>query len=438
MRLDRWRVLAPTAVVAFLVGGFIAYADADADRAERAPSASAPNAESEAPPPPRFVAPSEIDGLALVKRARVEDEKLVSTLETGQHAELTVDPDFQAHVRQVFQRYAVPAGAFVAVEPASGRLLAYVSHNLSKPGTDMVVDTTPPAASIFKIVTSAALIEAGVKSDARTCYGGGLSRIAPIDLKDDPRRDTSCISLAKALGSSTNAVFAKRATRHLDRSELSKYAKAFGFGQRLPSEVRATAGRAEIPDQELEFARTAAGFWHTFLSPLHGAIIAATVANGGVMPSVRLIDRVVGSDGKVLMQRPAGSQPGRRVLSAGTARELGTMMQRTVRDGTSHDQFYDSRGRPYLQGVDVAGKTGSLSASEPYRAYSWWVGFAPADKPVVALSALVVNSEKWRIKSSFVARDALEYWLPRARCAQSNGRAAEGSEDRRCTKSRRK
>jgi penicillin-binding protein A len=66
------------------------------------------------------------------------------------------------------------------------------------------------------------------------------------------------------------------------------------------------------------------------------------------------------------------------------------------------------------------------------------VGFAPADKPVVALSALVVNPEKWRIKSSFVARDALEYWLPRARCA-SNGRGAEAGADarRRCAKTRR-
>jgi cell division protein FtsI/penicillin-binding protein 2 len=76
-----------------------------------------------------------------------------------------------------------------------------------------------------------------------------------------------------------------------------------------------------------------------------------------------------------------------------------------------------------LPGISVAGKTGSLSANNPYRAYSWWVGYAPADKPRIALAALVVNSELWRIKSSYVARELLvEYLLhedkPRPEVAQ--------------------
>ena len=104
------------------------------------------------------------------------------------------------------------------------------------------------------------------------------------------------------------------------------------------------------------------------------------------------------------------------------------MMERTVREGTSHDQFY-TRGRPYLP-FDVAGKTGSLSATNPYRAYSWWVGFAPADKPAVAIAALVINSEKWRIKSSFVARDALESWVAAKRSAQLGALAAERATSR--------
>jgi cell division protein FtsI/penicillin-binding protein 2 len=64
-----------------------------------------------------------------------------------------------------------------------------------------------------------------------------------------------------------------------------------------------------------------------------------------------------------------------------------------------------------LPGIAVAGKTGSLSDERPYRAYSWWVGFAPENAPEIALAALVVNTPKWRIKSSFVAREALRYYL---------------------------
>lgn len=359
-------------------------------------------------PHSRFVAPADLDGFALLKRARVEKEKLVSTLDSGERAELTLDSQLQAHVAQVFARYEVPAAAFAAIEPSTGRILAYVSHTTGGPAVDRVIDSSPPAASVFKLITSAALLDAGVSPQTSTCYGGGASSIAAIDLADNPKRDRLCVSVAQALGKSTNAVFAKLATRKLEPSGLSKYATLFGFGQRLPTELRAMAGTAQIPDATLEFARTAAGFWHTNLSPLHGALIAATIANGGVMPHATFIERVVGADGQVLHAR--ASQPGKRVIGQGTAREVGAMMLRTVSEGTSHDAFYN-RGKPYLRNVEVAGKTGSLSGSNPYRAYSWWVGFAPANKPTIALAALVVNGAQWRIKSSFVARDALEHLL---------------------------
>ncbi len=235
------------------------------------------------------------------------------------------------------------------------------------------------------------------------------------------------MTLAYALGHSTNAVFAKLATRKLDPAKLQRYANAFGYGKHVTTELRAVAGAAEIPEQQLEFARTAAGFWHSHLSPLHAALIAATIANSGVMPHATMIERVVAPDGQLLHARAA--QPGERVIAAGTAREVGKMMVRTVREGTSHEAFYD-RGRPYLGSIEVAGKTGSLSASDPYRAYSWWVGFAPVDAPKIAIAALVVNGPQWRIKSSFVARDALMVALP-PECA--SGRAS----DPRCVKTRR-
>ena len=63
--------------------------------------------------------------------------------------------------------------------------------------------------------------------------------------------------------------------------------------------------------------------------------------------------------------------------------------------------------------VSVAGKTGSLTQQNPYRAYSWWVGFAPVEKPRIAIAVLVVNSPKWRIKASYAARETLRHYLIR-------------------------
>ena len=78
-------------------------------------------------------------------------------------------------------------------------------------------------------------------------------------------------------------------------------------------------------------------------------------------------------------------------------------------EGTARKVFGRDRWnrRSPLNDVAVAGKTGSLSDREPFRDYSWFVGFAPADNPQIAVSAVVVNERLWRIKAPFVAREAL-------------------------------
>jgi penicillin-binding protein A len=353
--------------------------------------------------------PPEVDALWALAHARREGNQLVAVDAFGRRIELSVLPALQERAARIFADNQVPYGALVAIEPESGRILAYVSHSSANPhAEDLARDPTPPAASVFKLITASALVDAGVTPDTSVCYNGGSSRLQAANLVDDKRRDGRCASLADALGSSINAVIAKLADRHLDPATLRRYASSFGFGQKLPLSLPLPASAFDVPDERLEFARTAAGFWHVHMSPLHAALIAAAFANDGSMPRPTLVQRVVGPDGSVYAS-PHGEL--RSVVSKATARTVGRMMLRTVRDGTCRNSFMDARGRPALPGVQVAGKTGSLSANDPYRAYSWWVGFAPAEKPTIAVAALVVNSETWRIKSSFVARELLHEYL---------------------------
>ncbi|MEM7448171.1 MAG: penicillin-binding transpeptidase domain-containing protein [Myxococcota bacterium] len=334
----------------------------------------------------------------------------VARLFDGRKAVLTLDPGLQAHLESEFRRFAVPFGSVVAIEPASGRLLAYVSYSSANPsGADLARDPTPPTASVFKVVTAAALVDSGVSPSRTVCYGGGMSRVREQDLRDLPSRDRTCATLSEAMGGSINAVFAKLADRHLDRERLSRYASAFGFGRQLPFDVPMLASPGEIPEDRLEFARTAAGFWHMHMSPLHGALLSATIANGGRMPRAAIVDRVVEADASISYR----FQPEivREVISAATAQKTSRMMERTVTHGTARKAFHDRRGRPFLPGVRIAGKTGTLNGEHPYRGYTWWVGFAPAEAPEIAVAALVVNTPRWRIKASYVAREALRHYL---------------------------
>jgi cell division protein FtsI/penicillin-binding protein 2 len=350
------------------------------------------------------------------RRHRDEDGALVADLEGGATAILSLDAGLQTEMSELFERYEVPWGALVAMEPSSGRILAYVSHSSAErdPG-DLVRSASAPAASVFKIITAAALLDAGVSPSRRVCYHGGGSRLLAEHLDPDPRRDSLCGTLEEALGGSINAIFARLADDHLDAPTISRYASAFGWGEPPPADVSTSPSAIDVPTDRLELARTAAGFWHAHLSPLHGVLIAATIANDGRMPRASVVDSVIDAQGSVVWEHTP--QVHREVIGRLTARALNRMMRSTVRRGTARRAFHDDRGIPFLPGIEIAGKTGTLTAERPFRGYTWWVGFAPADAPTIAVAALVINEPEWRIKASIAAREALRYWLvtrPRA------------------------
>ncbi|MBN2715690.1 MAG: penicillin-binding protein, partial [Deltaproteobacteria bacterium] len=165
----------------------------------------------------------------------------------------------------------------------------------------------------------------------------------------------------------------------------------------------------DIPSDRLEKARASAGFWHSHLSPLHGAVIAQSIAQDGAMLRPYIVDHVEDRDGNVIYQ----SSPKYigRTVEKDTARQLIEAMKVTVERGTARSAFADRRGNRTIPGVEVAGKTGTLNGERPYRAYSWFVGLAPADDPEVAIAVLIVNEPKWRIKSSWTAAQILREYF---------------------------
>jgi membrane peptidoglycan carboxypeptidase len=150
--------------------------------------------------------------------------------------------------------------------------------------------------------------------------------------------------------------------------------------------------------------------------------MSATIARGGEPVRPSLVDDVL-EDGHVVWTAPRHPAE-RRALKTDTAKALTTMMEATVTDGTSHRAFHDARGRAYVPGVAIAGKTGTLTDASTQRLYTWFTGFAPS-KPVVfelepdasgrgpaqprkvAFGVLVVNDPKWTIKANVLAREVL-------------------------------
>src|SRR5687767_9994531 len=240
-------------------------------------------------------APRDVKSQILLDTMARQGPRFVADLAGGGVAQLTLSPPLQRAAEEVLAAYDLPFGAAVAISIPDGRVLALAGRSALDPSLgpgELALRPWAPAASVFKVVAAAALVsEGGLSAASRACYHGGISAVLPEHLIDIPSLDRRCDTLGFAIGKSQNAIIAKLASRHLRPDSLARVAAAFGFGETIPFDAEVFPSELELPDDSLEFARTAAGFWNSSLSALHGALIAAAVANAGQMPAARLVDR---------------------------------------------------------------------------------------------------------------------------------------------------
>ncbi len=356
-----------------------------------------------------------VKGLArsedLLARARRNTEGRLVVEVDGRLRTLTVDPALQDRLTAIMKSYQTPYAAVAVIEPATGRVLALAEHSEANPGLrGLPLKAAFPAASIFKVVTAGALLEKGVKAEDTACSFGGMRRLNAKHLEDTPR-DNECFTLAQALGFSANAVFAKMTVNHLDRDGLVDAAERFGFNRAFEFAMPLEPSLASVPEDRFGFGETGAGFGDVFLSPLHGALLAAVPANGGLLRAP-----VIFEDDAQALPEPV------RVVDEEVALALGEMLEETVTRGTARRVFRERGFR-----VDGAvGKTGSLADRKPFRDYSWFVGYAPKNAPRVAVAAVIVNDPKWRIRGTWLGREALRLGVqsPLARAPEEEGAEA--------------
>lgn len=328
---------------------------------------------------------------------------------TGDIVYFTPEPDLQAKAEQILKRHHVPWGAIVAVDPSSGKILALASHSEVEPNGDPVaLRSTFPAASLFKVVTAAAALEkSSLRPNDQVAYRGGTYTLNNSNYLPDQRRDSLHMSFRSALGKSCNPVFARIGLQSLSPADLLSYAEGFGFNAPLAVNFTLPESRFVLPENDLQQARTAAGFGPVTISPLHAALVAAAIANDGIMMRPRYIDEVRGLDGAMVYR--SKSEPLKRVILSSTAEELMDMLRETVETGTARRVF--GRAQPYLRSVPIAAKTGTLSGEDPKGRYLWLIAAAPAAQPEIAVAALVIDPGNARINGAGLGKEFLEHYF---------------------------
>jgi peptidoglycan glycosyltransferase len=341
---------------------------------------------------------------------RLIDEFLGRDLK-GASLVTSIDPDLQAMAAEAL---AGSEGAVAALDPRTGDVLALVSsptydpnplasHNPrevrrayqqldpDEPDSPLVsraTDTFFPPGSSFKIVTAAAALEQGLGADH--LLPNPTSYDVPQTTNDlDNFGGSQCpggseIDMASALQISCNVYFAQLAVE-LGPQALVDQAQRFGFSQDIPFDIPFV--ESEIPPVsafEMDtpaVAQSGIGQRDVRTNVLHMALVAGSIGNSGVMMQPRLVKEIRDPEGRPLGQFGASEygQP----LSELNASILTEMMVSVVQSGTGT--------AAQIPGITVAGKTGTAQTAEGEAPHAWFVAFAPADDPEIAVAVVVLN-----------------------------------------------
>lgn len=307
----------------------------------------------------------------------------------------TVDPTLTRAVAAILRRGRVALGHVILMDPADGRLLAYVSTD---PGAFPA--TRPyPMASLMKVVTAAAVLSSAPAAAARPCVYRGSPYVLSATLLDPPRRGRVA-SFERALASSNNQCFAQLAVHEVGTTRLLDELAALGVLE-SPGPGHAP-GEVDPVETRLALGELGSGLAGSRLTPLAAARLAAALADGELV-APRWIERVTDAEGRVLaLPEP---EP-RRVLAPRVTRSLRELLVETTVSGTARRGFHHN-GRLLLDPIGVAGKTGSLSGPDPKGRYEWFIGVAPARAPRIAVATLVVQQDKHWMRSSQLAAEVL-------------------------------
>lgn len=331
---------------------------------------------------------------------RKEDE-----VKIGNGIITTLDPKIQ---RVAYDALGDRKGAVVALNPKTGEVLAMVSRptynpndleNAMKAANEGASENSPlinravsglyPPGSTFKTVTLSSALEniSGVTS--RTFNDTGkIVFNEKQSLSNDNGEAYGTVDLKEGFRVSSNFVFGTLAME-LGNDKLKETAEKFGFNDTVESDgFKITKSQfPKISKAEIgNIAQSGIGQSSILATPMQMALVCSTISNNGKMMEPRLVNQIVDKDGNSLKTIEPKSI--KQIISTNNAATIKDYMK----------NYVDSRVNSswgFFQGTDAAGKTGTadynLKNGESAKPHSWFIGFAPANDPKVAVAVIVEN-----------------------------------------------
>ncbi len=346
----------------------------------------------------------------------------------GNDVRLTIDSTIQAAAQKALGTHR---GACVVLDPRTGAVLAMASSptydpakvtagwdSLSSASAAPLVDRAAvslyPPGSTFKVVTLTGALGAGIVTPASTFPGPASIDIGGAPITNYGGSGYGTVTLEKATASSINTVYAQVADK-LGAGRLVAQADRFGFDTKPALEVPTKASLMPDPAEMTRWETAWAGDGQPVgehaspagpqATPLQMALVAAGIANNGVVMRPYLVGSITDEGGAVL----SATKP-RQWLTAtdpATAATVRALMIGVVKNG--------SGTRAAISGVTVAGKTGTAEAGKSVQTHAWFIAFAPAENPRVAIAIVLENAGVGGQVAAPAAKPVLETALARTK-----------------------
>lgn len=335
-------------------------------------------------------------------------DQLRGATEEGSDLTVTLDADAQ---RTAVQALGGQKGAVVAIEPATGAVRAMVSvpgydpnavpgsfsqlsSDPDSPLLNRPTQSTYPPGSTMKVVTATAALDSGEFDPGTTLNAPSSMDISGVPLQNFGGQDFGTIDMTTALTNSVNTYWAQVAVE-LGSETMVTYMERYGFysdppldfpgGQMTPSGVINAEG--ELVRADFDVGRVgigqggAEGELRSTVTQM--AMVAAAVANGGKLMDLTFVQEVTDPDGRVTDELDPDVYS--EVMSEETAAQLTEMMTRVATEGTASGLS--------VSGATLAGKTGTAEIDTEGLNQPWFIGFAPAEQPKIAVAATVERSQ---------------------------------------------
>jgi peptidoglycan glycosyltransferase len=313
----------------------------------------------------------------------------------GEDLTLTLNAELQNLAYKLLAQTG-KAGSVVAVNPRTGAIMAAASYPTFDPNNleahwDSLVNNQQapllnrafqgayPPGSVIKSAIAAVALDTGASSAANKFNCPGYLQENGVKLADNGVHGQ--VDLTQALVVSCNTTFGRLGVQ-LGKDNFMAGMKDFGFGTdfSLPIDVRPSTITNDDRMEKQELAEAAIGQGELLVSPLHMAMLAASIANDGIMMKPYLVQEIIAPTGKTLMQHEPEQL--KTATNADTANFVKQAMVGVVERGTGKTAA--------INGVAVAGKTGTAE-NQQGQPHAWFIGFAPANDPQIALAVIVEN-----------------------------------------------